>query len=93
MVIAPAKLRPRKYTNSETSGTPMTTLNEQEIQRNPRFVAHAIAQQELEGLRVSKATVEDTLRAARGSARGQAKACPTVYDTLDRRQMIIPARW
>jgi len=31
-----------------------------------RDVAHAIAQQELEGLKVSKATVEDMQRAARG---------------------------
>ena len=40
----------------------MTTLTEQEIQRNMRDVAHAIAQQELEGLKVSKATVEDMQR-------------------------------
>ena len=44
----------------------MTTLTEQEIQCNMRDVAHAIAQQELEGLTVSKATVEDMQRAARG---------------------------
>jgi len=43
-----------------------TTLTEQEVQRNMRAVAHAIAQQELEGLKVSKATVEDMRRAARG---------------------------
>lgn len=47
-------------------GTPLTTLSEQEIQRNMRDVAHAVAQQELEGLKVSKATVEDMRRAARG---------------------------
>jgi hypothetical protein len=48
-------------------GTPMTTkLSEQEIQRNMRDVAHAIAQQELEGLKVSDATIEDMRRAARG---------------------------
>ncbi len=41
-------------------------LTEQEIERNRRDVAHAIAQQELEGLKVSKATVEDMQRAARG---------------------------
>jgi hypothetical protein len=43
-----------------------TTLTEQEVQRNMRAVAHAIAQQELEGLKVSEATVEDMRRAARG---------------------------
>ncbi len=44
----------------------MTTLTEQEIQRNMRAVAHVIAQQELEGLTVSEATVADLHRAARG---------------------------
>jgi hypothetical protein len=44
----------------------MTTLTGQEVQRNMRAVAHAIAQQELEGLEVSKTTVEDMRRAARG---------------------------
>ena len=44
----------------------MTTLTEQEVQRNMRAVAHAIAQQELEGLKVSEDTVEDMHRAARG---------------------------
>jgi hypothetical protein len=44
----------------------MTTLTEQEIQRNLRAVAHAIAQQELEGLKVPESTVEDLRRAARG---------------------------
>ena len=37
-----------------------------EIQRNMRSVAHAIAQQELEGLRVSPSTIADLHRAARG---------------------------
>jgi len=46
----------------------MTTirLTEQDIQRNMRAVAHAIAQQELEGLKVTPATVADLHRAARG---------------------------
>ena len=44
----------------------MTTLSEQEIQRNMRAVAHAIAQQRLEGLTVSDATIADLHRAARG---------------------------
>jgi hypothetical protein len=44
----------------------MTTLTEREVQRNMRDVAHAIAQQELEGLRVSETTVEDMRRAALG---------------------------
>ena len=44
----------------------MTALTEQEIQNNIRAVAHAIAQQELEGLKVPESTVDDLLRAARG---------------------------
>ncbi len=44
----------------------MTTLTEQDIQRNMRAVAHAITQQELEGLTVTPATVADLHRAARG---------------------------
>ena len=43
-----------------------TTLTEREIQRNLRAVAHAIGQQELEGLRVPASTVADLHRAARG---------------------------
>jgi hypothetical protein len=41
-------------------------FTEQEIRRNMRAVEHAIAQQELEGLKVSETTVEDMRRAARG---------------------------
>jgi Antitoxin VbhA len=50
---------------------PMTStpLGKQEIDRNMRAVAHAIAQQELEGLKVSEATIEDMQRAARGEIR------------------------
>lgn len=44
----------------------MTMLTEQEIERNMRAVDHAIAQQELEGLKVPEATVADLRRAARG---------------------------
>jgi hypothetical protein len=44
----------------------MTALTEQEIQNNIRAVAHAIAQQELEGLKVPESTVDDLRRAARG---------------------------
>jgi len=44
----------------------MTTLTEQEIQHNLRAVAHAIAQQELEGLKVPESTVDDLRRVARG---------------------------
>jgi hypothetical protein len=43
-----------------------TTLTEQEIQRNMRAVAHAIGQQELEGLKVPESTIADLHRAARG---------------------------
>jgi len=41
-------------------------FTEREIRRNLRAVDHAIAQQELEGLKVSEETVEDMRRAARG---------------------------
>jgi hypothetical protein len=44
----------------------MTTFTERDIQRNMRSVAHAIAQQELEGLKVTPSTVGDLHRAARG---------------------------
>jgi hypothetical protein len=44
----------------------MAALSERDIQRNMRAVAHAIAQQELEGLTVPAATVADLHRAARG---------------------------
>ncbi len=49
----------------------MITLTQQEVARNMRAVAHAIAQQELEGLKVSQATVEDMERAARGEIRSE----------------------
>ena len=44
----------------------MITLTEQDVQRNMRAVAHAIAQQELEGLKVPASTVADLHRVARG---------------------------
>jgi hypothetical protein len=44
----------------------MTTLTEQEVDRNMQAVAHAIAQQELEGLKVPESIVVDLRRAARG---------------------------
>lgn len=44
----------------------MNTINAREVQRNMRSVAHAIAQQELEGLKVPPSTVTDLHRAARG---------------------------
>lgn len=44
----------------------MPMLTEQEIRRNIRAVAHAIAQQELEGLTVPAETVADLERVARG---------------------------
>ncbi len=44
----------------------MATLTEQEVQRNMRAVAHAIAQQELEGLKVPDSTVADLHRVAQG---------------------------
>ena len=53
----------------------MTTLTEREVLRNMRDVAHAIAQQELEGLRVSEATVEDMRRVALGEIEGDEVIC------------------
>jgi Antitoxin VbhA len=44
----------------------MTTLTKEEVQGNMRAVAHAIAQQELEGLKVPESTVADLCSAARG---------------------------
>ena len=44
----------------------MIMLSEQEIQDNMRSVAHAVAQQELEGLKVPEATLADLYRVARG---------------------------
>jgi len=44
----------------------MTTLTEQEIQHNMRAVAHAVAQQELEGSKVPESTLDDLRRVARG---------------------------
>jgi hypothetical protein len=47
--------------------TAMTkTLTEQDVQRNMRAVAQAIAQQELEGSKVTASTAADLRRAARG---------------------------
>jgi hypothetical protein len=42
------------------------SLTGPELERNLRAVYHAIAQQRLEGLTVSQATIEDMRRAARG---------------------------
>jgi hypothetical protein len=44
----------------------MTGLTEQEIQHNLRAVAHAVAQQELEGLKVPESTLADLRRVALG---------------------------
>ncbi|HEY4269556.1 MAG TPA: antitoxin VbhA family protein [Galbitalea sp.] len=41
-------------------------MTDQELARNMRAVAHAIAQQELEGLTVPASTVDDLRRVARG---------------------------
>jgi len=46
------------------------TLTARELKRNLRAVDHAIAQQSLEGLTVSDATVQDMRRAARGEIDG-----------------------
>lgn len=44
----------------------MTTPTKEKLERNMQDVAHAIAQQELEGLKVPEATVNDLHRVARG---------------------------
>jgi len=44
----------------------MTGPTEPHIRRNMRAVAQAIAQQELEGLKVPESTIADLRRAARG---------------------------
>jgi hypothetical protein len=44
----------------------MIMLTERDVQRSMRAVAHAIGQQELEGLKVPAATVADLQRVARG---------------------------
>ena len=44
----------------------MARITERHIQRNMRAVAHAIAQQELEGLKVPESTIADLNRVARG---------------------------
>jgi hypothetical protein len=47
-------------------GTMTATPSKEEIQRNMRAVAHAIAQQELEGLKVPESAIADLERVARG---------------------------
>jgi hypothetical protein len=44
----------------------MKAVTEEQIQRNMRAVARAIAQQELEGLSVPEETIADLHRVARG---------------------------
>jgi hypothetical protein len=44
----------------------MITLTEAEVRRNLKAIAHAIGQQELEGLKVTAPTVADLHRVARG---------------------------
>jgi hypothetical protein len=53
-------------------------LSERELARNMRAVAHALAQQELEGLTVPTATVNDLRRVARGEI-SVAEAIRNVY--------------
>jgi hypothetical protein len=44
----------------------MTTPTKEQLERNIQDAAHALAQQELEGLKVPDATVHDLHRVARG---------------------------
>jgi hypothetical protein len=62
----PRRALVKGYDEEDKSNPKMTTLTEQEVQRNMRAVAHAIGQQELEGLKVPEFTVVDLRRAARG---------------------------
>lgn len=66
----------------------MAALSERDIQRNMRAVAHAIAQQELEGLTVPAATVADLHRAARG----EIDTDEVMRNTLRRIQNASPLR-
>ena len=66
-----------------------TTLTEQEIQRNMRSVARAIAQQELEGLRVPQSTVTDLHRAARGEIDTD-EVIRNIYRRLKNDQVLQP---
>ena len=59
----------------------MPSLTEQEIQRNLRAVAHAIAQQELEGLQVTESTAADLRRAAKGEI-DTAQVLRNIYSRL-----------
>jgi hypothetical protein len=52
-----------------------------------RAVDHAIAQQELEGLKVSKATIEDMRRAARGEIDAD-----ELRRNIYRRLFLVPLR-
>lgn len=53
-------------------------MTEQERERNMRAVEHAIAQQRLEGLTVSDATIADMRRAARGEI-GDEQVIANIY--------------
>jgi hypothetical protein len=53
-------------------------VTDQDIVRNLRAVAHAVAQQELEGLTVPTATANDLRRVARGEL-SMAEALRNVY--------------
>ncbi len=67
----------------------MTTFTERDIQRNMRSVAHAIAQQELEGLEVPAATVADLHRAARGEDRHGSKLILGTFTTAFQNGAIL----
>ncbi len=66
-----------------------TSLTEQEIQRNMRAVAHAIAQQELEGLKVPESTVADLNRAARGEIDTDEVIC-NIHSRFKNAQILQP---
>ncbi len=65
----------------------MTMLTQQEIDFNMRAVAHAVAQQELEGLTVPASTVADLHRVARGEIETD-EVIRNIYDRLKNVRLV-----
>lgn len=64
-------------------------MTDQHLARNMRAVAHAVAQQELEGLRVPAATAHDLRRVARGEI-SVTEAIRNVYARFGNVQVFRP---
>ncbi len=67
----------------------MAVFSEQEIQHNLRAIAHAVAQQELEGLKVPESTMDDLHRAARGEI-GTDKVLRNILDRFNHVPIFQP---